>query len=425
MSLASLRPSRPSAVFPCPPAAPYQCSLNLEGNAYVARALGYTISSHFQPILSVAHQRVIGHEALMRAHTDDGTAVSPLAVFGSRDLNQTVQLDRLGRAVHLNNFLLQSRDSGWLFLNVNPQVAVASASHGRFFAELLRRHEMPFEQVVVEIMEGAFEDHARLVDAVACYRELGCLIALDDFGAGHSNFDRVWRMQPDIVKLDRSMITQAAADPRVRRVMPFVVQLLHEAGSLVLMEGIETAEEATIALDSDVDFVQGYLFGRPEPTLCSSKRPNPLLPDLWRQFRGQRMRDAEMQRANIAPYSRALTEIGALLERGVSLEAASACFLALPHAERCYLLNASGVQVGNNISARGAHAPAIPSPLSDSHGAIWFHRHYFRSAMDHPGEVQITRPYLSVTGTRNCVTLSCALHLRGEKHVVCGDLDWA
>src|SRR5690606_3189599 len=89
------------------------------------------------------------------------------------------------------------------------------------------------------------------------------LVAIDDFGAGESNFERVWRLRPDIVKLDRAMITEAAQNPLVQRILPGIVSLVHEAGALVVMEGIETERQALIALKSDVDFVQGFYFLRP------------------------------------------------------------------------------------------------------------------------------------------------------------------
>jgi EAL domain-containing protein (putative c-di-GMP-specific phosphodiesterase class I) len=94
---------------------------------------------------------------------------------------------------------------------------------------------------VIEILEQSVKDALQLGEAVQFFRNQGYLIALDDFGAGHSNFDRVWNLQPDIVKLDRSMIMRAGHNMRIRRMMPVMVSLLHEVGSLVLMEGVETA----------------------------------------------------------------------------------------------------------------------------------------------------------------------------------------
>jgi EAL domain-containing protein (putative c-di-GMP-specific phosphodiesterase class I) len=81
------------------------------------------------------------------------------------------------------------------------------------------------------------------------------------------------------------MITQAGNNARIRRMMPVMVSLLHEAGSMVLMEGIETASEALIAMDADADFVQGFFFARPQPMLPDTRADRVLFDRLWLDFR--------------------------------------------------------------------------------------------------------------------------------------------
>lgn len=131
------------------------------------------------------------------------------------------------------------------------------------FAELLQQHGVAPHQVVLEILEHAIDNIDDLAHAIQGFRELGCLIAVDDFGAGHSNLDRLWRLAPDIVKLDRLLVRDAAHQARARAVLPRLVALLHEVGALVLTEGVETEAEGLLALESQCDFVQGFWFARP------------------------------------------------------------------------------------------------------------------------------------------------------------------
>ena len=107
------------------------------------------------------------------------------------------------------------------------------------------------------------EDETRLALAFEYYRTLGCLIVIDDFGAGYSNFDRIWRLKPDIVKIDREMTRRATVEPLARRMFAGIVSVLHEAGALVCVEGIETEAEALCATDADADLVQGHYFAPP------------------------------------------------------------------------------------------------------------------------------------------------------------------
>src|SRR6185503_8929831 len=140
-------------------------------------------------------------------------------------------------------------------------------------------------------------DEARLARAMRFFEELGCVVAIDDFGAGHSNFERVWRIAPGIVKLDR-VLAQASQDPPMRRMLAHMVSMLHELGCFVVLEGIETEAQLLAAMEADVDFVQGYYLGEPRPGLgAAADRSTALDPPIAR-FRGEALararRDGEL-----------------------------------------------------------------------------------------------------------------------------------
>jgi hypothetical protein len=254
---------------------------------------------------------------------------------------------------------------------------------------------------------------------------LGCLVAIDDFGAGHSNFDRIWRIQPHIVKLDRSIITQAAINPSVRRVIPNLVNLIHEAGSLALMEGVETEEEALISIDSDVDFVQGYYFAKPAKILPPSHLSRSSIDELCKKSILANKDESITYKNKLHTYLDAFQIFLQQFKDGMEAGAACQGFLSQPKAERCYLLDQDGKQLGSNFSS--ISSPSLDprfNPLADSRDALWARRHYFRRAINKPGEIQVSRPYLSITGGNMCVTLSVAVLKGKEAVVLCGDLMW-
>lgn len=386
----------------------------------------FTLHSHYQPILSLSHRRVVGYEALVRPHDKSGQSASPLTLFHSvHGDRETVHLDRLCRNIHVRNFMSAANGNTWLFLNVNPEVAMHGNQYAPYFRELLSRYNLPASRVVIEILENAIDDEAQLADTVAYYKELGCLVAIDDFGAGHSNFERIWRIKPQLVKLDRSMIVQARLDTSVRRALPGLVALLHEAGALTLMEGIETEEEAMIAMDADIDFVQGFLFGRPGSTLhADSTYEDSPITKMCMQHRAQASANATLEQMRLKPYQTAFRDSAQLVSQGGGLEPASQPFLRLPKTVRCFLLNKSGYQVGGNIvSLASTHPPdSRYRPLSDVSDANWSRRPYYRRALHDPGNVQISRPYLSVSDARMCITLSVTVERDGALHVFCADL---
>ena len=388
---------------------------------------GLRLFSHFQPIFSLVHKRPVGYEALLRARNQTGTNIPPLALLNMVESEEdTVFLDRLCRNLHLRNFLPMADDSSWIFLNINPQVTVAGKRYGSYFGDLLERYRIPPHRIVVEILESNIHDESLLAEAVDYYKNLGCLVAIDDFGAGHSNFDRIWRLAPQIVKLDRSMIVQAAYNVNVRRVLPNLVSMLHDSGSLALMEGIETEQEALIAMDSGVDFVQGYYFGKPKNLLINPEQDTELLPKLCESFKNFTPQNTEKYHRELQEYLNKFQQSAKLIENGATTE--HACFELLNQAkiERCYLLTHEGRQIGSNLTSplRSAWSDPRFTPLFDARDAIWSRRPYFRRAISNPGEVQISRPYLSIADANMCVTLSVTINLGQNTQVLCCDLDW-
>ncbi len=390
----------------------------------VGRFRGFRIDSGFQPVVSLAHRRIVGHEALLRATAESGAPAAPVDVFAqARNTSDVVQLDRLCRAVHLFNYRAEAPEQGWLFLNVSPEVVVNGARFGAFFDELLHLSGMPPHRVVIEIIESAISDERQLARSARFYHSLGCLVAVDDFGAGHSNFERIARLQPEIVKLDRQLVVEAVANPRARRLVSNIVALLHEAGSLVLLEGVETQDQATLAMEADCDFVQGYFFGRPMPGLVTEP-PQAPLDSLCLDFRQQLQARIARQTAELGVYRARLAEAAGALEAGADFDRACRALSALPAVRRSYLLDHRGRQVGDNIETSAA-VDARYAPVAEAAGANWFRRPYFRQAITHPRLVQQTRPYLSVTDARLCVTLSFAWGEGGDTRVLCCDLDWS
>lgn len=401
-------------------------AISLRNGQAVGRFNDLWLSSVFQPVFSLAHRRPIGHEALMRANTAAGTPVSPLDVFSQTDSELDItRLDRLCRAVHVRNYQMTRPDNTWLFLNVNPEVVIHGKTYGAFFAQLLEQNDFPPHRVVVEILEQGIRDEASLAEAVDYYRQLGCLVAIDDFGSGHSNFERIWELTPDIVKLDRSVIVRAAASKSVRRILPNLVSLLHEAGCLVLMEGVETDTEALICMDADVDFAQGFYFGHPATDIGGKADAVDTITALAARFKHAALDEARVQHERSAPYLAAFEQAAQRLAQCVALETACAELVKMPGVERCYLMDADGLQCGTNFQSpqRASRSDPRFMPLEDISSASWVRRAYFRRAISLPGQIQVSRPYLSLSGINMCLTLSVALQCKGDTRVLCCDID--
>jgi len=380
----------------------------------------------FQPIFSLSHMRAVGYEGLLRAHDALDRPVSPLDVFGqAARLGDVLQVDRLAQALHLENFKVLGAEKEWLFLNVHPG-ALTDPYHAAALLANLRRLDLSPRRIVLEVLEQRAEDLERLADAVRKFRELGFLIALDDFGAGHSNVERIWQLNPDIVKLDRIMLSHAAHRADMATILPGLVALLHEAGKLVLIEGVETEHEAQMALGCNADFVQGFFFGRPNPGAADSAQSVTCISEVTERYRNQTEARERRNASRLAPYIRAFERAAERLAAGELLDEVCWNFLALDHAARCFLLDEKGRQAGRNVVLRADRASHETRflPLADAQGANWLRRPYFRAAINAPDRVHVTRPYLSINEALPCVTLSVVTHVGEQTCVLCGDIDW-
>ena len=123
-----------------------------------ARLDGFTLSSHFQPIYSVSHARVVGHEALLRASDSECRPMAPPDVFGAcRNAVELALLDSLSRIVHMRNFVRQQPHAQWLFLNIHPAVfqrlAMRPDGGTRYLEEVSAALDLPGQGMVLEVLE--------------------------------------------------------------------------------------------------------------------------------------------------------------------------------------------------------------------------------------------------------------------------------
>jgi len=387
----------------------------------------FRLTTHFQPIFSLAHRRPVGYEALIRGTDSNGKLYLPAELLAQAPAGVArMQLHRQCRALHVRNFQRVRDDVSWLFLNVDPHIAVQGHRFGSF-AQMLEESGLPPHRVAVELIETPFEDEKRLITAVTHYHELGCLVVIDDFGAGYSNFDRIWQLKPDIVKIDREMTRRVTVEPLARRMFTGIISVLHEAGALVCVEGIETEGEALCATEANADLLQGNYFALPALRRPPERACDELFARLFSEFREETAEFRSRRRARLEPYIAALSDAVLALSAGAERTSAVRALLELDCTERCYLVAADGSQIGASAESerRAAARDRRLTPIRPVTGTNWQTKPFFRRAIESPGKVQITRPYLSATGPRLCVTLSYALSLNESYHVLCVDLDFA
>lgn len=388
----------------------------------------YDLVTALQPVFSLAHKRMVGSEALVRIKNPKGQWIDPSNLFSSEeDQSSTIKLDRLCRYIHILNYMATEEETNWLFLNVSPQVVVSGKRYGSFFGALLNRLGFPPHRVVVEIIEHPIPDPDLLSETANYYKTMGCLIAIDDFGVGHSNFERIWALSPHIVKLDRSIIARASEINTIRQMLPGIVSLLHQSGVLVLIEGIETEDQAIMAMESNADFVQGFFFAKPVIPLNGGQRAHQFSFDpLFYKYKSKVALQEKKKRTNFDHFSNLFCKAAGAIRDGAPVEKACSKILLDTAVHRCYLLLPTGIQVGDTLIPKDHQnrGDLRFRPLENANNADWFGRHYLGRALACPDQLQITRPHLSLGSGHTCVTLSMMFKTPLGSRVLCCDLDW-
>jgi EAL domain-containing protein (putative c-di-GMP-specific phosphodiesterase class I) len=215
-----------------------------------------TLWMAYQPIVAADERALYGYEAFLR--TEEPALPGPIAVIRAAErLNRLRELGQRIRAEVARAF--RHVEHGKLFVNV----------HARdLLDDMLASSDTPLAQmanrIVLEITDRASLDEVR--DGrlrIQRLRRMGFQIAIDDLGAGYAGLNSFAYLEPDIVKLDISLVRNLETSPTKCKIVQTLLTLCRELGILVVAEGVETEEEAHVLRDMGCDFLQGYAVGRP------------------------------------------------------------------------------------------------------------------------------------------------------------------
>ena len=225
-----------------------------------------------QPIVDAQTRHLFVFEALARIRDADGALLPPsvtMPVAERTGLIGRIDARVLACAVErlqgepdlrlsVNLSLRSTRDSGWMDA-----------------AESCLRGRRPIaERLIVEITEStAMDDLAATQNLVVRIKALGASVAIDDFGAGHSSFRALRSLPVDLLKLDGAFMRDLPNSPDDRAFVESLVALAHHLHVPIVAEFVEDEATATLLANLSVDYLQGYLIGRPTVGNTPGGRP--------------------------------------------------------------------------------------------------------------------------------------------------------
>lgn len=212
----------------------------------------------FQPIVSAIDGTIYGYEALMRPNK-----TTPLEVLRiARENGKLYEIEMLT----FRNVLSKVKQNmvkfagKKVFINSVPDYMIKQQD----FRELCELYKDIMPQVVIELTEQSDLTTEEVKNQCEMYAAMGCTIAVDDYGSGYSNSSALVELSPDIIKIDRTLITNINQNVRKQHLLSGIVDFAKLNGIKVLAEGVETREEMAIVIRRGVDYVQGFYTAKPD-----------------------------------------------------------------------------------------------------------------------------------------------------------------
>lgn len=237
------------------------------------------INTAFQPILSLKEGDTIGFEILNRPQL---TSIFPTTetfydfVGRSRDV---FMVERFLRNLSIERYAeqvrtAQSDNDQLVFINIQPQVLADPAYKSGKTLELLIKHSLSPDKIVLELTEKeAVLDYRQFEKIIEHYRKQGFRIAVDDAGTGYNSLKTLVYLKPEFIKIDKSLIRKIDAQPTQQHLVELLLEFAYQSGTQVIAEGIETLTELRFLQSLGVHLGQGYALGKPMPIVTNGKLP--------------------------------------------------------------------------------------------------------------------------------------------------------
>ena len=218
-----------------------------------------------QPVVKAETGRAIGGEVLLRWRFEDKD-VSPASFIPI--LEKEKMIYEVGRWVFEQAVCacvrLRAHDPNfYLTFNVSLE-QLSDPELLPFMERTLKKYRLPGNALVAELTESCLDRMPeKLLDFINACQQLGIQIALDDFGSGYSSLRMLLQYPSNIIKLDRSLVTEVTESTAKMNFIRSIVYACHQFGKTVCMEGVEHADENEIIRNTGCDMIQGYFYYRP------------------------------------------------------------------------------------------------------------------------------------------------------------------
>ncbi|WP_160116168.1 EAL domain-containing protein [Legionella busanensis] len=219
----------------------------------------------YQPIVNIVSGKCSGAEALIRWQRPNGQIVKPdFFIHYAEEMGMISFLTE--KVIHLvfdemGQFLIQNKDA---HISINVSANDMQNEHILKILEAkILKSKIARQQIWLELTERIFLTIEEVKKFIIQARDLGYIIAVDDFGTGFSNLSYLQNLPLDIIKIDKSFIDSLGTGSVTSHVADNIIQMAKEANLQIIAEGVEKRAQYDYLKEREVNYIQGYLFSKP------------------------------------------------------------------------------------------------------------------------------------------------------------------
>ncbi len=382
------------------------------------------IAVDFQPIYSLNTKKYIGLEALSRGKYN-GEIISPYQLFETaKKMDLSLTLDRVCREKAMHAFATENRAST-LFINFETSVLNKIISGTGEIMKTASENGISPQNIVIELNESRVKDSYNLMMFVDFYRSKGFLIALDNVSAGFDTINRIMLINPDIIKIDRAIVSQIESNTYNQEVFRSIINTAKQIGAMTVAEGVETADEVITCMLMGVDYFQGFYFQKPEQfNYLFTNEARLRLEESAQRLNISIKKNPTVVNVQIESYKRIIFDLVSRLAT-IEDENYNAALEKYVHEhneiECAFLIDSKGFQITDTVMCEGTtilegYHPAIPGVNHDI-------KNYFYAIKEQIEDPFISGWYISNATGQSCKTISSKFYNKnGEMIVTCVDL---
>jgi len=382
------------------------------------------IEIYLQPIVSIKDKKIFAYEALTRATDRYGEKISPLYLFEQAKKERlSCKLDDYVRELALNKFQNYYEKDKSILLFLNFESLIIENEMANNFITVFYKYGIPARNIVIEIKEDKIKNTHALKSFIDLYKKHDFFIAIDDFGTGYSSFDRLEFIQPDIVKVDRSLVYNVHNNFINSEILSAISNMCHKIGAIVLAEGVEHRDEVLECIKKEIDIFQGFWFKKPEDEISESQ-----ILEIEKSIQYIGLKHKENINSLIEKKKKLLENSQELTQRVMSIlekegiehiEEIGELISLNNKIQAIYVLDASnGVQIGKTV----IHSDEKSLFKATKEGHDHSLRDYYFIAKESTRKDYLSTKYISKASGSMCRTYSARVNMKEINYIVCFDI---